>query len=132
MSKQEDVDKLVRVFIKMRDKKAEIAKEAQEKESELEEKMTKIRRALLNYCKENEVESVRTESGTFFRSIKARYTTNDWSSMNKFILEHQAVELLDKRINQGNMKQFLEDNPDLLPPGLNIDREYAITIRRKR
>jgi hypothetical protein len=132
VSKQEDVDKLVRVFIKMRDKKAEIAKEAQEKESELEEKMTKIRRALLNYCKENEVESVRTESGTFFRSIKARYTTNDWSSMNKFILEHQAVELLDKRINQGNMKQFLEDNPDLLPPGLNIDREYAITIRRKR
>lgn len=132
MSKQEDVDKLVRVFIKMRDKKAEIAKEAQEKESELEEKMTKIRRALLNYCKENEVESVRTESGTFFRSIKARYTTTDWSSMNKFILEHQAVELLDKRINQGNMKQFLEDNPDLLPPGLNIDREYAITIRRKR
>jgi len=132
VSKQEDVDKLVRVFIKMRDKKAEIAKEAQEKESELEEKMTKIRRALLNYCKENEVESVRTESGTFFRSIKARYTTNDWSSMNKFILEHQAVELLDKRINQGNMKQFLEENPDLLPPGLNIDREYAITIRRKR
>ena len=132
MSKQEDVDKLVRVFIKMRDKKAEIAKEAQEKESELEEKMTKIRRALLNYCKENEVESVRTESGTFFRSIKARYTTNDWSSMNKFILEHQAVELLDKRINQGNMKQFLEKNPELLPPVLNIDREYAITIRRKR
>lgn len=132
MSKQEDVDKLVRVFIKMRDKKAEIAKEAQEKESELEEKMTKIRRALLNYCKENEVESVRTESGTFFRSIKARYTTNDWSSMNKFILEHQAVELLDKRINQGNMRQFLEENPELLPPGLNIDREYAITIRRKR
>lgn len=132
MSKQEDVDKLVRVFIRMRDKKAEIAKEAQEKESELEEKMAKIRRALLNYCKENEVESVRTESGTFFRSIKARYTTTDWSSMNKFILEHQAVELLDKRINQGNMKQFLEDNPDLLPPGLNIDREYAITIRRKR
>jgi hypothetical protein len=132
VSKQEDVDKLVRVFIKMRDKKAEIAKEAQEKESELEEKMTKIRRALLNYCKENEVESVRTESGTFFRSIKARYTTNDWSSMNKFILEHQAVELLDKRINQGNMKQFLEENPELLPPGLNIDREYAITIRRKR
>lgn len=132
MSKQEDVDKLVRVFIKMRDKKAEIAKEAQEKESELEEKMTKIRRALLNYCKENEVESVRTESGTFFRSIKARYTTTDWSSMNKFILEHQAVELLDKRINQGNMKQFLEENPDLLPPGLNIDREYAVTVRRKR
>lgn len=132
MSNQEDIDKLVRVFIKIRDAKAEIAREAKEKEDELEEKLHKIRKALLNYCKENEVESVRTESGTFFRSIKSRYTTSDWASMNKFILDNQAVELLDKRINQGNMKQFLEENPDLLPPGLNIDREYAVTVRRKR
>lgn len=132
MSNQGDIDKLVRVFIKMRDAKAEISREAKEKEDELEGKLNKIRGALLKYCKDNEVESVRTESGTFFRSVKARYTTTDWSSMNKFILENEAVELLDKRINQGNMKQFLEENPDLLPPGLNIDREYAVTVRRKK
>jgi len=30
------------------------------------------------------------------------------------------------------MKQFLEENPDALPPGLNADSEYSITVRRKK
>jgi hypothetical protein len=30
------------------------------------------------------------------------------------------------------MKQFLEDHPDLLPPGLNRDSEYTVTVRRKK
>jgi hypothetical protein len=28
------------------------------------------------------------------------------------------------------MKQFLEENPDLLPMGLNVDREYTVVVRR--
>jgi hypothetical protein len=51
--------------------------------------------------------------------------------MGKFIVEHGVPDLLDKRIHQSNMKQFLEENPDLLPPGLNVDKEYSITVRRK-
>ena len=41
------------------------------------------------------------------------------------------MELLEKRIHQMNMKEFMENNPDAHPPGLNIDSEYEITIRRK-
>ena len=51
--------------------------------------------------------------------------------MHKFILEHKVPELLEKRVAQGNMKAFLEENPDLLPAGLNIDSEYTVTVRRK-
>jgi hypothetical protein len=28
------------------------------------------------------------------------------------------------------MKQFLEENPGVVPPGLNSDSEYAITVRK--
>jgi hypothetical protein len=34
------------------------------------------------------------------------------------------MELLEKRIHQTNIKEFLEGNPDVHPPGLNIDSEY--------
>jgi hypothetical protein len=30
------------------------------------------------------------------------------------------------------MKQFMETNPELLPPGMNIDREYTVTIRKAK
>ena len=83
------------------------------------------------FCSENGVESVRTEKGTFYRSVKTRYWTSDWESMHKFILEHEVPELLDKRVNQGNIKQFLEENPDLVPMGLNVDSEYVVTVRKK-
>jgi hypothetical protein len=39
-------------------------------------------------------------------------------------------ELLEKRIHQTNMKAFLEENPELIPAGLNANSEYSVTIRR--
>ena len=131
MASEGDIDRFVRVFVKIRDEKAHVAREAKEKEAVLTEELDKIRRALLDYCKESGVEKVGTASGTFFRSVKTRYSTSDWESMHKFILKHEIPDLLDKRINQGNMRQFLEENPEQLPPGLNVDREYAVTVRRK-
>ena len=67
-----------------------------------------------------------------FRSVRTTYSTNDWDSMNKFILEHGLPDLLEKRIHQTNMKAFLEENPDELPPGLNANMEYSVTIRRSK
>jgi hypothetical protein len=50
--------------------------------------------------------------------------------MHKFILENKMPELLERRISQTTMKQLLDENPDLMPPGVNIDSRYAVTIRR--
>jgi hypothetical protein len=47
------------------------------------------------------------------------------------ILEHEAPEFLEKRLNQTAVKEFLEENPDILPPGLNVQSEYTISIRSK-
>jgi len=127
-----DLDKLVSVYVKIRDKKNEVLAQAREQEELLNLKLKKIEQALLEHCAGNGIESVRTESGTFYRSVKQKFWTSDWESMNKFILEHEVPELLEKRIHQGNLKQFLEDNPELLPPGLNCDSEYSVTVRRKR
>jgi len=125
------VDKLVKIYIKMRDKHTEMLHEFQERENAIKEQMDKVKSALLQYCKDNNLESVKTLEGMFYRTVKRRYTTADWDSMNRFILEHQVPELLEKRIHQGNMEQFLTEHPDLLPPGLNCDAEYSVTVRRK-
>jgi hypothetical protein len=125
------VEKLVKTYIKMRDKHLEMQREFKEQEESLKEKMARVKEALLEHCKEHNVDSVRTTEGLFFRTVKTSYWTSDWESMGKFIVDHNAPELLEKRIHQGNMKQFLEEHPDLLPPGINVDSEYAVTVRRK-
>jgi hypothetical protein len=126
------VDKLVKAYIKMRDVHTELLHKFQEEENRIKEQMSQVKQALLEYCKENNLESVKTTEGMFYRTVKRRYTTADWDSMNRFILEHQVPELLEKRIHQGNMEQFLTEHPDLLPPGLNCDAEYSVTVRRSK
>ena len=123
--------KLVRVYIKIRTAREALMAEYDEKLESLDVDMNTIKKNLLGYCKERNVESVRTTEGLFYRTVKQRYTTNDWESMGKFVMENNIPEIYEKRLNQGNMKTFLEQNPDKLPPGLNVDSEYQITIRRK-
>ena len=110
-----DLDRLVSVYIKIRDKKNEAVAKAKEEEDLLNQKLKKIESALLEHCSDTGTESVRTESGTFYRSVRQKFWTSDWESMNKFILENEVPDLLEKRIHQGNLKQFLEDNPEVLP-----------------
>ena len=126
------VEKLVRVYLKMKDAHTAMLHEFQEKETAIKEQMDKVKSALLDHCKQNNVESVKTTSGTFYRTVTKKYWTNDWESFYTFVNEHKVPELLEKRIAQGNMKQFLEEHPDLLPPGLNADSEYTVTVRRNK
>ena len=125
------VEKLTKVYLKIREKRAELKAQFDAEDGKLEEQLNSIKRELLNYCKAQGLESVRTAAGLFYRSVKTRYWTNDWDSMNKFILEHGIPEFYEKRLNQSTVKQFLDENPDVLPPGLNVDSEYVITVRKK-
>lgn len=125
------VEKLVRVYLKMNATLTEMRHAYEAQEKALKEKMATVKGALLEHCKEHNVDSVRTSEGLFYRTVKRDYWTSDWDSMRKFIVEHKVPELLHERIHQTNMKQFLEEHPDLLPPGLNVDSEYTITVRRK-
>ena len=131
MTESVSLEKLTQVYIKMRDKKAELAKELEEKIGNIDEKMKTVKTAILDQMKDLGVESIRTDSGTVYRTTKTLYTTSDWESMHKFVLEHGVPELLEKRLQQTNTKVFLEEHPDLLPPGLNATTEYSVTIRRK-
>ena len=126
------LEKLTRIYIKMRDKKAEITHELEEKISKVETDMKAVKTAILDHMKEIGAESLRTDAGTVYRTVRTTYSTTDWESMGKFILEHGVPELLEKRIQQTNMKAFLEDNPDVLPPGLNANMEYSVTIKRSK
>lgn len=125
------VDKLTRVYIKIRDARAKLAADFKVEDDALNDQLNVVKRALLDYCTEHGVESVRTNEGIFYRTTKTRYWTSDWESMHKFILAHELPEFFEKRLNQSAVKEFLEENPEVVPPGLNTDVEYVVTVRKK-
>jgi hypothetical protein len=124
------IDKLVKIYRKI---KLEIDTMTQEYDTKLEELKSaqdEIKFALKDQMKALGVSSVKSPFGTVSMRQSTRYSTNDWSSFKEFILEHGAVELLEKRIAQTNMVQFLEENPGVLPPGLNSISEFNIVITK--
>ena len=127
-----DMDKLAAVYIKIRDKRATAKKEFEEKDKGLEEQMQVIADEMLEACKRIGADSIKTPHGTIIRSVKSRYWTNDWDSMYSFIEGQGAFGLLEKRLHQTNMKDFLAENPDLYPVGLNVENSYTVVVRRSK
>lgn len=132
MEVKPSVDELVTVYIKIRDARDAARKQADEVDADFEEQLGVINQQILEICKETGADSIKTKHGTAIRTIKSRYWTNDWERFYDFMFEHNVPELLERRIHQTNIKQFLEENPDLLPAGLNVDSAYSITVRRSK
>jgi tetrahydrodipicolinate N-succinyltransferase len=125
-----DIEKLCSVFIKIRDARSNLKKEYDVAEARLKDQQDTISSCLLDTCKELNVSSLKTNAGTAFKTVKTRYWVNDWQAVEKFIVENNAFELMEKRIAQVAMKNWIEECPDNLPPSLTSDSKYQITIRR--
>ena len=125
-------DKLAEVYIKIRDARAKLKEEYEEQDAAAKEQLDLIAEQMLSICQEQNADSIKTKAGTIIRKVDTRYWTSDWESFYEFVQEHDALPLLEKRIHQTNMKQFLEENPDVLPMGLQSDSKYSIVVRRSK
>jgi len=128
MSEDIPADKLVSVYRRIRAKIDEKEDEHKQVIRELKDQMELVSERLLKLCNDQNVDSLRTAEGTVTRRIKSRFWTTDWESMYKFIKEQDALFLLEQRIHTTNMRQFLDENSNLHPAGLQEDRKYAITV----
>jgi hypothetical protein len=125
------LDDLVNVYLTIRNEREKLKASWEVKDGELEQDMKSLEQSMLTVCNETNASSIRTESGTVIRSLKERFTTNDWDNFKKFVLDHEAIDLLERRIHQGNFKEFMaEHKDDGLPPGVNVMREFTIVVRK--
>lgn len=124
------MDKLAKVYRRMQSRIQELTAQYESEIEDIKRQQDVVKIALKDQMLKLGVSSVRTDQGTVVLSTKTRYNTQDWDSFKEFIKEHDALDLLEKRIAQTNMATFLADNPSLVPAGLNSVTEYAISVRK--
>ena len=120
-------DKLAKIYVKIREKRRELSKQ----DDELKAQLDTVAGQLLEICKEQGATTIRTEHGTVSRRTTKNFWTSDWESFYKFIKDNDAFSLMFQRINNTNMAQYLEENPDVHPPGLNADVTQSIVIVKR-
>ena len=106
------LDKLAQIYRKIREKIDVLTKEYDTQVETLKAQQDEIKFALKDQMKAMGVKSVQTTYGTVSLVTKTRYSTQDWDSFKRFVIEHEVVDLLEKLIAQTNMANFLEENPD--------------------
>jgi len=122
--------KLARVYRKMQARVQELTKAYETEVEAIKAQQDQLKTAMKDQMLASGMKSVNTEAGTVVLSTSTRYSTTDWDSFKEFIKQHDAIDLLEKRIAQKNMSMFLEENPGVLPEGLNSFTEYNISVRK--
>lgn len=126
-----DMDDLSQQYLRLRQKRELLKERYTAEDSALEKEMAEIEAHLLDSLNETNSNSMSTNSAVIMRSVRRRYMPTNWDAVYKLIDKHKAFSLLEKRVHNGNMKDFLDEHPDEYPAGLNVDSRYAVTVRRK-
>lgn len=126
-----NTEELVAIYVRIRSERDKLLRKYEEDDKLLKADLVQIEAAILDVCNTINADSIKTKYGTAMRRLNERYSCTDWENFYKFILDNEATHLLERRIHQGNIKEFLAEHADDgLPPGVNVMREFNITVRK--
>lgn len=125
------LDDLVTTYLTIRTERNTLKNQWEIRDAELKADLEQLEQAMLVACNEINADSIRTGSGTIIKSLKETYTCGDWDNFKQFVVDNNALDLLQQRISQTNFKEFMSTRQDEgLPPGISTLREFAITVRK--
>jgi hypothetical protein len=126
-----NLDELVKIYLTIRSERDKIESEWKVKDKEFEAELALLSQQMLAVCNESNATSIKTEEGTVIKKLNERFTLSDRGAFDGFVREHDAVELYEARIHQGNFKEFMAEHAgDGLPPGVNVMREFTVVVRK--
>lgn len=125
-----DVSRMVKAYVKLRDARTALKREFEEQDSALKAKMEMLDGEFLRLLETTQVESMKTEFGTIYRTEDVIPQAEDWAKFYAYVRENDAFEALEKRITKKHVKEFMEQHDGALPPGVRVFRKFVVNVRR--
>jgi len=120
----------VSLYIKLRDQKAQMKADFEASIAPLTEKMDKLEAKLLEVFNQTGMDSVKTEFGTAYATVRTSASIADRDAFMEFVKAHEEWSLLEVRVSKTAVEQYRSANDDELPPGINVREERVVNIRR--
>lgn len=124
------LSEVVEKYIALRDKKAQLKSEYEGKVAVIDETLNKIEAKLLEVFDQTGMESVKTEFGTAYKSIRTAASVADRDAFMNHVIAHNDWSLLEVRAAKAAVEQYKSANDDQLPPGINWRAETVVNFRR--
>ena len=113
----------------MRSQVAAVKAEAAENVAAIEANMAKLEAWLRIKSTETGVTSFKTAQGTAFFKEVDQASIADWSITLPWIVEHEAWDMLQKRITTTAVRGYLAETKQL-PPGVNFSTRLELNVRK--
>ena len=123
------VDAAVAAYVQLRDKKAEIEREAKDRVDAIKDKMAKLEAWFQQYLDDTGQTSAKTHAGTVFLTTVDYARVADWDAIVDFIKDRGAYDLLEKRVSKNAVRGYI-DMDGSVPPGVNYGSKISVNIRR--
>jgi len=126
-----DINAVVEHYITLRDHKSKLDAEHKARVAEIDAQMKNAEAFLLNRLNESGLDRMGADAGTVFVQVKTMPSIKDKASFVDYIKQSGQVELLQLRVSSTAVKEFMENNNQQLPPGVDITTAREVTVRRK-
>lgn len=130
-----NVADIVRYYISARDKMRQVNAAAAELIKPIRDEMNRIEAAFLEKFQRDGIDSIKTEAGTSYRSMRTTFTVSDREAFLDFITDEvgdpngERWALLGVGVDKAAMERFVADTKSL-PPGITMRQEYVCNMRR--
>ena len=120
----------VSLYIQLRDKKAQMKADFDAQVAPLQEKMDKLEAKLLEVFNQTGMDSVKTEFGTAYATVRTTASVADRESFMDYVKANEEWALLEVRVSKTAVEQYRSANDNELPPGVNVREERVVNVRR--
>lgn len=128
------IDKLVQVFLKIRDARAVMKAQYDREYAKLGEQQERIEAELLRMFNEmgQGIKNVKTAFGTAYREPEWRFQANDHGAYWQWARENDFADAFEHRVGQRFVKDYMDTNNGDLPPGVSGRGVDRIRVRVAR
>lgn len=127
---QAPVDKRVAKYVKLRDERAAVNKEATTYDALYKETLRVIENSMLADAHAQGVKGFKTEAGTTYVEEKLSASIADENVFFEFVRQQGDLDFFERRISINHIKEWSKDHDGAMPPGLNYFRELTVKVRR--
>ena len=125
------ISRAIAAYIKMRDAKTEILRNAKEEAAAIEKEMEVMLNYLTREADRAGLQGFRAAGGG-----EAHFTTKqfvkvpDWQSFVKWVDETESWQMLEKRAAKNAVLEYVKHTDGIVPPGLTLEKMRVMEVRR--
>jgi hypothetical protein len=125
-----DVEKTTGEFLRLRAEKATINERFKVELDTVQTKIDKAEVWLLSYLNTTGLKNFSVDDATVYTDTQTQASIGDKGLFMQYVREQRLPELLQARVSSTALKEFL-DSGHPLPPGLSVNVERVVRVRRK-